>query len=247
MENYLIRLQYIGNRFYGFQKQPGLLTVQGAVEEALSIIFQEKINTVGSARTDRGVNALNQYMNFYTNKNIEQDYLKRKMNSILFRKGICIKDISNVDLNFHARKSAKEKVYAYIISQKPLESMFMLPYVYFYNEVVNYEFFNIAAKGLLGKHDFSIFANIDRSQHERDTFCEMRRIDLEDRGNYFLFYFSGDRFLYHMVRRMVYYLLKASSGHIDEGVLQDPFSSKKVPFTRQVLPPEPLFLVNVLY
>ncbi|PIP49664.1 MAG: hypothetical protein COX13_02715, partial [Caldiserica bacterium CG23_combo_of_CG06-09_8_20_14_all_35_60] len=62
-----------------------------------------------------------------------------------------------------------------------------------------------------------------------------------------ILYFYADRFLYHMVRRMVYYVLKAGQGKISRGILEDPFRASEIPYTRQVLPGEPLFLVDVIY
>lgn len=247
MENYLMKIQYIGNRFHGFQKQPGILTVQGLIEDTLSLILRSKINTVGASRTDRGVNALNQYLNFYFPQEIDKLYLIRKLNGILYEKGIYVKEIKKVDILFHSRKSARGKIYAYVISQNPQIAMFMFPYIYFYKEKIDFDLMDEAIKWLIGEHDFSIFANRDRSQPERDNICRINKIGVLNKGEYFVIYFLGDRFLYHMIRRMVYYLLKASSKHIDLELIKNPFITTSLPFSRQVLPPEPLFLVDVLY
>lgn len=242
-----MRIQYIGNRFHGFQKQPGIFTIQGLIEDTLSLVLRSRINTIGASRTDRGVNALNQYLNFYFPKEIDNLYLKRKLNGILYEKGIYVKEINKVDLLFHSRKSAKGKVYAYVLSQNLQTAMFMFPYVYLYKERIDFDLMDEAIKGLIGEHDFSIFANRDRSQPERDNICTINKIGVLNKSNYFVIYFFGNRFLYHMIRRMVYYLLKASSRHIDLDLLKNPFIGADLPFSRQVLPPEPLFLVDVLY
>jgi len=247
LENYLIRIQYTGQYFYGFQKQQGLITVQGCIEDALSLVLRSSINTFGSSRTDRGVNALNQYINFYFENELDTQYLKMKLNGLLFEKGIAVKEITKVDKLFHARKSSKGKIYAYIISNSSEKAMFLFPYVYLYKEDIDRELLGKTLEGLKGKHDFSIFANRDRAQPERYNICEIFDLGVLDKKDYLVLYFYGDRFLYHMVRRMVYYILKASSGHIPEEVIINPFSQKKVPYTRQVLPPGPLFLVDVVY
>lgn len=247
MENYLLRLQYIGRMFYGFQKQPNLPTVQGVLEETLSLLLQEKISISGSARTDRGVNALNQYANFYCNRSFEPEKLKDKLNGLLYKKGIFVKDLQAVDLNFHARRSAKGKIYAYLTTQDLEQAMFLFPYVYLYREPVEFGLLERAAQGIIGKHNFASFANVDRSQPERDTNCELFKVGIEKQKQYFAVYFYGNRFLYHMVRRLVYYLLKCSSGKVPSHILLDPFKEEKIPYSRQVLPPEPLFLVDVLF
>jgi tRNA pseudouridine38-40 synthase len=247
VKNYLLRIQYIGGSFFGFQKQKGILTVQGLIEETLQKILRKPISTYGSARTDRGVNALNQYLNFYFPEEISILRFREKLNSILFNSNIFVKEVREVDLKFHARKSAHGKIYAYIVSDKPQEALFMKPKVYFYNLPLNKQFLDIALSGLKGKHDFSIFSNRDKTQPNRNNICEIFQTGLVYREFLTIFYFYADRFLYHMVRRMIYYILKAGQGSIPVEILENPFSAEKVPYTRQVLPGEPLFLVDVIY
>ncbi|BAL81235.1 tRNA pseudouridine synthase A [Caldisericum exile] len=252
MHNYLMRVQYIGKNFAGFQKQSNHpqdeKTVQGEIEKVLKTVLRAPVNTYGAARTDAGVNALNQYLNFYYDDLIDYYWLKNKMNHLLFDEGIFVKEVREVPITFHARKSAKSKIYAYLVSSDLENSMFLMPYVYIYKEPLDMNMLKIALDGLKGKHDFSIFANVDKSQKDRNNICELFDTGYIERGSLTILYFHGDRFLYHMVRRMVYYVLKGAQGYIDTRILLDPFSfGKKVPFTRQVLPPEPLFLVNVIY
>lgn len=252
MHNYLIRIQYVGRNFAGFQKQSNHpkeeKTVQGEIEQVLKKVLRAEINTYGAARTDAGVNALNQYLNFYFSEELDCEWLKNKINHLLFEQGIFVKDIKEVPETFHARKSAKSKIYAYVVSQDLEKAMFLMPYVYIYKEPIDFNMLKIALDGLKGKHDFSIFANNDKTQKDRNNICELFDTGYILKDSFILLYFHGDRFLYHMVRRMVYYVLKGAQGYIDTRILIDPFSfGKKVPFTRQVLPPEPLFLVNVIY
>lgn len=251
MHNYLIRIQFVGTNFAGFQKQSNHpkdeKTVQGEIEKVLKKVLQKEVNTYGAARTDAGVNALNHYLNFYFDEEIDTDWLKRKMNNLLFDEKILVKEIKEVDLSFHARKSAKGKIYAYIVSQDIESSLFLMPFVYIYKEPLDFDLLKLAMDGLKGKHDFSMFANFDKSQPDRNNICELFDVGFIQKGSFQIFYFYGDRFLYHMVRRVVYYLLKGAQGYIDKEILKDPFLHKNVPFTRQVLPPEPLFLVNVIY
>jgi|YelNatPaOPRAMG01_1025707.scaffolds.fasta_scaffold63293_1 tRNA pseudouridine38-40 synthase len=252
MHNYLLRIQYIGRNFSGFQKQSNHpedeKTVQGEIEKVLRTVLREQVNTYGAARTDAGVNALNQYLNFYYSESVDPDWLKNKMNHLLFDKGIFVKEVKEVPETFHARKSAKSKVYAYIVSSDLEKSMFLMPYVYIYREPIDMNMLKIALDGLKGKHDFSIFANFDKSKKDRNNICEIFDTGFIVKDSIIILYFHGDRFLYHMVRRMVYYVLKGAQGYIDTRILLNPFAfGNKVPFTRQVLPPEPLFLVNVIY
>jgi tRNA pseudouridine38-40 synthase len=247
MKNYLLRVQYIGKNFYGFQKQRGLLTVQGIIEDALQRILRKPISTYGSARTDKGVNALNQYINFYFPDEIDTFIFQRKLNSIFFKSDIFVKEMTEVSLEFHARKSARGKIYAYIISDNPEHVLFMKPNVYFYNVDIKYQLIELGLSGLKGRHNFSSFSNRDRSQSDRNNICELFEAGFIKKDFVTILYFYADRFLYHMVRRMVYYILKAGQGKIPTEILKDPFSAKEIPYTRQVLPGEPLFLVDVIY
>ncbi len=246
MNNYVIRLQYIGRNFFGFQKQSKVKTVQGELEKALSTILQSNIKTNGAARTDRGVNAINQYVNFYYDEAIDLYRIQRKINSMLFTSGIFIKDMFKTGLLFHPRRDVKGKVYAYVISNDREHAMFLSPNVYFYNGVFNEELLKIAMNSLKGEHDFSPFANKDRSLPLRNNVCNLFDVGILNRRYVQILYFYGNRFLYHMVRRLVYYLIKAATGYIGTNTLKDPFTGE-APYTRQVLPPEPLFLVDVFY
>lgn len=247
MRNYLMRIQYIGRGFYGFQKQVGIPTVQDTLEETLGIVLRKPVKTFGSARTDRGVNAINQYVNFYFDGELDTKHLSIKLNVTLSKTGIMIKEIREVDIMFHSRKDAKGKLYAYSVSEDKEKSLFLRPYVYVYNEPADFGLMKIALQGLDGKHDFALFANTDRTQKNRNSICEIFDAGIIQKPPVTIIYFYGDRFLYHMVRRMVFYVLKGAQGHIPEEKMKNPFSFPDIPYTRQVLPPEPLFLVDVIY
>ncbi len=246
MKNYVLKVRYLGDKLYGFQKQANVPTVQGEIEKALSLVLRKNIRTNGAARTDRGVNALNQYLNFYFDRDLDTERLRRKLNSMLFNKWIFIKDFFKTDLLFHPRKDVKGKVYAYIISEKMETGMFLLPRIYFYNGKMNFNLLEQAMNSLKGTHDFSNFANKDRSQPLKSTICTIYDIGVIRRGGLNILYFYGNRFLYHMVRRLVYFLIKAGTGNVRKEFIENPFLDE-TPFTRQVLPPEPLFLIDVYY
>ena len=111
---YLINLKYNGSMFYGYQIQKNKETVEGEIERVLSKILNEKINTIASSRTDRGVHALNQYCHFDYDKNINVKKLTHSMNSMI-NDGIYIKSIKKVNDDFHARYNVLKKEYIYKI------------------------------------------------------------------------------------------------------------------------------------
>ena len=121
---YLINLSYDGSSFYGYQIQNNKLTVEGELERVLSKILNEKVNTVGSSRTDKGVHALNQYCHFDTEKNINPKNLAHSLNSLV-NESIYIKKIKKVNNELHARYSVVKKEYIYKINMgeyNPLEN-----------------------------------------------------------------------------------------------------------------------------
>ena len=99
---YLVNMSYDGSKFYGYQVQANKKTVEGTIENILSKIFNESINTIGASRTDKGVHAYNQYCHFDSEKNINPKTLLHSMNSMI-KEGIYIKKVSKVDEEFHSR------------------------------------------------------------------------------------------------------------------------------------------------
>ena len=116
MFNYLIKIEYDGTNYVGWQYQKNGDSVQEKVEKILSKILKSKIKITGAGRTDKGVHALGQFANFNHKKKIEnkRKFLK-SLNFFLNKKLISIIDIKKKNLKFHSRFSAKERVYTYYI------------------------------------------------------------------------------------------------------------------------------------
>ena len=116
MFNYLIKIEYEGTNFVGWQSQKNGRSVQDSVEKALKKVLKTKIRITGSGRTDKGVHALSQYANFKSKIKIkEKKTFLDSMNFFLKKKIISILDIKNKNNNFHARYNAKRRTYEYII------------------------------------------------------------------------------------------------------------------------------------
>ena len=114
MHRYQIILEYDGTFFYGFQIQKKVNTVQKFVQSIISKILKEKIQIVGSGRTDRGVHSWGQSAHFDTKKKIlNSRKLIQSLNFFLNKKLLSVIKIKKRNLNFHARYSAKERVYEY--------------------------------------------------------------------------------------------------------------------------------------
>ena len=129
MRNYRLTIQYNGTKYSGWQIQPNVDTVQQQIGEAIQIITREKVNLIGSGRTDAGVHALGQVANFRTNNQLDLRKFQHSLNSIL-PDDISIKDICEVEEEFHSRYDARKRSYLYAISS--LKSPFYRDFSYFY-------------------------------------------------------------------------------------------------------------------
>ena len=115
MRNIKLTIEYDGKDFNGWQKQPDKLNIQGEIERAIEIITGEKVNVIGSGRTDAGVNALNQVANFKIENEIPIEKIPYAINSQL-KKSIRVKKAEVVDDRFNSRYNAKNKTYVYTIN-----------------------------------------------------------------------------------------------------------------------------------
>ena len=191
MKRYKVILSYDGSKFYGFEKQKNVRTVQKEIEDALTELLDETILIKGAGRTDKGVHALNQVIHFDTDKKVW--LLKYKLNRVL--KDIHINKIKKVNNDFHARFSVDRKIYFYKIK---LNSKERSPYYYSlkkYDLDKMYE----ASKLFVGNHDYRNFVggNPKMSTSLIDSITFKRKKD------YLYIEFIGTHFYQYMVRNIV--------------------------------------------
>ncbi len=115
MRNIKLTIEYDGKDFNGWQKQPNKLNIQGEIERAIEQITNEKIELIGSGRTDAGVCALGQVANFKTHSKIPIEKFAIAINSNL-KKSIVIQKAEEVEERFHSRYNCKKKMYRYTIN-----------------------------------------------------------------------------------------------------------------------------------
>ena len=158
MYNYLIKIEYDGTKFVGWQYQKNGISIQEKIEKALKKIFRYKIRIIGAGRTDKGVHARGQFANFLIKEKI---YDKKKfLNSINFFLGknlISIIKINEKKLSFHARYEAKERTYEYQIMNRLGSLSIDNNKSWHIKKKINIKFLKDSAKILEGTHDFSTF------------------------------------------------------------------------------------------
>lgn len=240
---YLMTVSYDGSKFFGYQKQPNVKTVQEELESALTKINNKKVNISASGRTDALVHALNQKIHFDLDINITSEKLKKALNSLVDN-SIYIKDIKSVNDDFHARFDVKKKEYIYKINTgeyNPLEK----DYVFQYNKELNINNMKKALKLLEGTHDFKSFtkANNNKDNYVRTIY----KTSLKKDGNLIIITFIGSGFLRYMVRNMVGILIEIGEGKKDYQNITDILAAKDRCKAGITAHPEGLYLSNVLY
>lgn len=248
MTNIKLTIEYEGTKYYGWQRQKDLLSIQGILEEKISQITQEKIILNGSGRTDAGVHALGQVANFNTNSSIllvELPFILNRMLPLDIR----IKKAEKVDNNFHARHSAVSKIYHYYVLNSNQNnnylSIFLRNYVYCVYKNINLKEMKKASKFLQGEHDFRSFAcSGSRIVNWKRN---IKDVSIIKKGNIFCFRLEADAFLYKMVRTIVGTLLEVGKGKINYLEIKKVLEAKNRKMAGKTVPAKGLFLMKVNY
>ena len=246
MFNYLIKIEYEGTNFVGWQSQKNGKSVQDSVEKALKKVLKTKIRITGSGRTDKGVHALSQYANFKSKIKIkEKKAFLDSMNFFLKKKIISILDIKNKNNNFHARYNAKRRTYEYIIINRQGNLSLDLDKAWHIKKKINLKLLKKGAKILEGTHDFSTFRASSCSA--KSPIKKMYPIQICKISDKIKIKFSSKSFLQNQVRSMVGCLKYLSTGKWSITDFKRAFESKK---RSRCAPPAPacgLYLIKVSY
>jgi tRNA pseudouridine38-40 synthase len=246
MRNIKMSIAYEGTHYHGFQIQnrTELKTVQGELEKALNILTGEKINVYGSGRTDAGVHALGQVINFNTISRIPEEKFALAINSVLPR-DIVVWQAVEASPEFHARFWAKKKTYCYTIYNDRHFSPFWRHYAFHVPMELDFENLLLGAKCFIGEHDFSAFsANNTLIKDRVRTIYDLR---VEKEGPLIKFVVTGNGFLYNMVRIMAGTLLEIGERKRDPEDIAAIIASKDRRAAGMTLPPQGLCLHSVIY
>ena len=226
MRNIKMVIEYDGSNFKGCQKlKDNQNTIQGKLEAVLSQLTGENIEIIGSGRTDMGVHAYGQVVNFKTNC----DYSLSKIQKYLYEylpQSIGIKDIEEVDDRFHSRYNAKRKVYLYKIDNNKYPSPFNRKYTCHVAKKLDIDSMREASKVFIGKHDFTSFCSSrsKKKSHIREIYGE------------------GDGFLYNMVRIIVGTLIDAGHHKITAKEVKNILELKDRSKSHETAPEKGLFV-----
>lgn len=252
--NILLTIEYDGSGFHGWQRQPEARTVQGELERVLSYVCGCPVAINGTSRTDAGVHALGQRASFKGDFGIPADRLKLAVNNLLAGGMNSQRGVGDVRIiaaeevaeDFHARFSAKGKMYRYIIRNCPDVDIFKRNYCYQVRQPLDTDAMKEAAKYIEGTHDFKCF-QASGGQLRETTVRTIHSLVIRTEGENAMIEISGDGFLYNMVRIIAGTLTEVGLGKKRPKDVRAIIESRDRQKAGHTAPAEGLYLVEVYY
>ena len=246
MYRYQILVEYVGTNFRGWQVQKKGKTIQGLIQEKISKLLKEEISLFGSGRTDTGVHAIEQSAHFDCKKKIVQiNKFIKSINYFLNKDGVAILKIKKKNKNFHARFSAKERVYGYIIINQLSAPVLENNRSWHIMKELDVNLMRKGAKKLVGTKDFSTFrASSCRAKSPIKT---MKLVKIKSSKNKIEIEFRSQSFLQQQVRSMVGCLKYLGESKWSLKKFENVMKSKKRILCAPPAPPEGLYLKRIIY
>ena len=246
MFKYQIIVEYVGTNFRGWQIQKKGKTIQGLIQEKTSKLLKEKILLFGSGRTDTGVHAIGQSAHFECkNKILKIEKFLKSINYFLNKEGISITNIKKRNDNFHARFSAKMRVYKYVIINRVGGPVLEKNRGWHIMKKLDLNIMKKGTKKLIGTMDFSTFrASSCRAKSPIKT---MKSVKINHLNNKIVIEFRSQSFLQHQVRSMVGCLKYLGEKKWSLKKFEKVIKSKKRILCAPPAPAEGLFLARIIY
>ena len=246
MFRYQILIEYVGTNFRGWQVQKKGKTIQGLIQEKISKLLKEKILLFGSGRTDTGVHAIEQSAHFDCKNQIkETEKFLKSVNHFLNKDGVTVLKIKKKNTNFHARFSARMRVYKYIIINRLGGPVIEKDRAWHIMKELDLTTMKKAAKKLVGTKDFSTFrASSCRAKSPIKT---IKLVKIRSLKNKMEIEFRSQSFLQQQVRSMVGCLKYVGEKKWSLKKFENVMKSKKRVLCAPPAPPQGLFLVRIIY
>ena len=243
-QNYKLTVAYDGTRFFGWERQPDVDTIQGKLESVLTELTGEAVEVTGAGRTDAGVHARAMTANAVLDTDKSPEEIRDYMNRYL-PDAIAVREVKPCSERFHARYNALGKTYRYTCFDGPVKPVFDRRYVTVLDYVPDVERMRRAAELLQGEHDFASFCGNPRMK--KSTVRTVDTILIEERRDRVIFTFHGNGFLQNMVRILVGTLLEVGRGYWEPEYVQTILEAKDRRLAGPTAPPEGLCLMKVDY
>ena len=237
-------VSYDGTDFHGWQRQPGMRTVQGVLEDGIRELLGEQVFVRGAGRTDAGVHADGQVASLALASRIPPYGLLRGLNSIL-PDDVALLDVAEAALDFDARFSARGKVYRYTVWNHLVRAPRHARTAWHVRRTLDMAALRKAAAALVGEHDFRAFRASDCER--RTTRRLIRRLEVERQGALLTFDVEATAFLKNMVRILVGTLVDVGRGHLGPEAIARMLETGDRAAGGMTAPPQGLTLLRVLY
>jgi tRNA pseudouridine38-40 synthase len=244
MRNIKLTLSYDGTDFFGWQTQPGLRTVQETVEKAIGELTGEKVRLNASGRTDRGVHAVGQVANFYTNTRHAPAVLVRAINAHL-PPDVVVREAADMPQAFDANRDARRKLYRYVIHDGPVPSPFLRRYCCQSRHRLDVQAMRQAAQPLKGRHDFHSFES--NWPNRMSSVRTITHLAVQRFGDWIWLDVEADGFLYNMVRAIAGTLMNVGRGYWPAEKVREILQAEDRTQAGPTAPAQGLFLMRVAY
>lgn len=246
MVRYKAVISYDGTNFSGFQRQSTGRTVQGELERTLSQMADQPVEIHASGRTDAKVHAMGQVIHFDFPYERPLEAMRYGLDS-RFPDDIACVSVEEVAEDFHARYLAKAKTYEFRVDIGKPRSPFRRYYASYFPYPIDVEKIQQALPDLLGTHDFSVFCASGSSVEDKVRTITEASLEVNSAGDELVFTFSGDGFLYKMIRIIVGTLLKIGNDRMPVDCIPELIASKNRDLAGPTAHPEGLYLKEVRY
>lgn len=245
MNNIKLTLSYDGTDYHGWQKTSSLASIEEELTKALSIVLQKSPKLQAASRTDAGVHAKEQVVNFFIEEKIDFGKVQFSLNQLL-PSSICVTSISKEDEDFHPTLSSVAKEYEYLLTTQKYLDPFKRNSHWHYPKDLDLDLMKQAAKKLIGKKDFKALTNFKLEPYD-DTIRTLYSINIEKRGADYLMRFIGDHFLYKMARNLAGLLAYVGARKIELSSVDEILEKKLRRLSGITAPAKGLTLKKIYY
>lgn len=243
--NFALQIAYDGTDYFGWQKTSLGPSIEGTLQGTLELILQEPQLLQAASRTDRGVHAEDQWVNFFSEKKIPDDLVKR-LNRLL-PASIRVLGLHLMPQEFHPTLHAQKKEYHYRVCVDQVQ----LPHERFFSWHLPYSLdlglMQAACDHFVGEHDFSSFCNFRKNLNYPTKRRRIESLEIFPREKELFFVVTGTHFLYKMVRNLVGTLIDIGRGRIDPSAVPAILKSAKREAAGVTAPAHGLILKKIYY
>ena len=244
MNNVLLEIKYNGSNYCGYQVQKNGVTITEKIQDAIEKLYLKREDVIGCSRTDSKVHANQYFLNFHTERHIEEKRLPMALNRFL-PDDIVVLSAKYVDEDFHSRYCCTGKEYVYKILNHQYRDPFALNTAFMYPKNIDVELMNYAASQFVGTYDFVGFCSAKNTVE--DTVRTITECYIKKENDFVYIYVKGDGFLYNMVRIIVGTLLFVNEGKINADDIKKNIAEKDRSKAGKTSPPQGLYLNKIFY